>query len=1046
MSKKVVFVLVCLLIVFGITHHAKSQYFKPINFHKHSKIQRNAQPEHYCLAVDKYNQLFAGTANGINHFDGNKWEFLPVVNGSWVTALEFYNDTCYIGLNNDFGILEFTKNGEVEFKSLTDSIANNILHIINISKVKNKICFQTNDFLYVLNGENITKVRAFTSFQKGYQVNNRYYVRQRDLGLFEIKLNEVPQIEPVLKGELFEYYGIAEILEFNNKQLIITEDASVYDLNNLTNLPLYTLALPKTYGALITNNSELVCYSLSSGIAIKSLISENKKQDVNIESKRIFSIAEDKQGNIWTAGNQGISCINNTLPFEFFTKNNGLEGNVRKIGFSDDQIIAGTDQGIFIHKYKSENSFSKISHLAVNDFCITENGSYIATDDGIEKIEKNKLLSISDIGAKVIKYNRKNNLLFIGNSNGITAIELNKKTSYIAFEVPEIKNIESIEFDTSVNDKTSLIIGTYGNKKYNLYRLNIDIKTQNYESYPLDSVSNWNYCFSSPNGILVANKKGLFTIKNNAIQETNLLGITFKKPVYQLNYSDGNYFVSEDNLISHISDSVYNDSLFAYLDFGKINKLSQHNKKLWAACDEGLVSYNITSDYNNIKLTKPILKRIKLNDTLQIYPLWENNNNAIQTFPAKTADIEFELIAPFYIKQENIQYSYSLKGLNKDWSSWSSNPVVLFNNLKPGTYEFKFRVKNVFNTVSSTGTYAFEILKPWYLSTLAIIIWILAILVLIIYIVRAIIKYRLKQLTIQNEKLEQEVQLRTEKIRVQNIELKEQKDDIEKKNVALHEQKEEILKQKEEITSSITYAKRIQNAIVPSERLAECLLKDYFLLWKPHTIVSGDFWWLGEKNDYIVATAADCTGHGVPGAFMSMLGVSFLNEIVNQQSITESHEILNRLRKKVKVTLGQTEEESTSKDGMDIALLVIDPKNMKAQFSGAYNPLYLYRNGELIETKATRNPIGVYIKEKPFEQHVFDLEKGDTMYMFSDGFPDQFGGEKEKKYSSKRFKQLLLEIHTKPMAEQKEILNQEFENWRGDIEQIDDVIILGIRM
>lgn len=131
---------------------------------------------------------------------------------------------------------------------------------------------------------------------------------------------------------------------------------------------------------------------------------------------------------------------------------------------------------------------------------------------------------------------------------------------------------------------------------------------------------------------------------------------------------------------------------------------------------------------------------------------------------------------------------------------------------------------------------------------------------------------------------------------------------------------------------------------------------------------------------------------------------------------------------------------------INMALLVIDFKNMKAQFSGAYNPLYLYRNNELLETKATRNPIGVYIKEKPFEQTQIELQKGDVLYMFSDGFPDQFGGEKEKKYSTKRFKQLLVDIHTQPMADQKEFLNKEILDWRGEVEQIDDVIILGIRI
>ncbi len=267
-----------------------------------------------------------------------------------------------------------------------------------------------------------------------------------------------------------------------------------------------------------------------------------------------------------------------------------------------------------------------------------------------------------------------------------------------------------------------------------------------------------------------------------------------------------------------------------------------------------------------------------------------------------------------------------------------------------------------------------------------------------------------------------------------------------KDNILLEKQKNKIEKQNEEIKASIHYAQRIQRAIVPSEEKAQHLLKDYFLLWKPRDIVSGDFWWVGEKDGYVIATAADCTGHGVPGAFMSMLGVSFLNEIVNQQHIVQSDEILNHLREKVKETLGQTGEANTNKDGMDMGLMVIDFNNMKVQFSGAYNPLFLYRKGELMETKATRNPIAVHIKEKPFEQTVIDIQKGDTLYVFSDGFPDQFGGDKEKKYSTKRFKEYLGSIQKHPMETQKVMLDLEIEKWMENTSQVDDIIILGIKI
>jgi serine phosphatase RsbU (regulator of sigma subunit) len=266
-------------------------------------------------------------------------------------------------------------------------------------------------------------------------------------------------------------------------------------------------------------------------------------------------------------------------------------------------------------------------------------------------------------------------------------------------------------------------------------------------------------------------------------------------------------------------------------------------------------------------------------------------------------------------------------------------------------------------------------------------------------------------------------------------------------NVLLEIQKAEIEKQKEEITDSIKYAKRIQTAILPSNQLAQEILTEHFILFRPRDIVSGDYYWMNKVGNKVIIAAADCTGHGVPGAFMSMLGVSFLNEIVNKNNTWQAHLILNDLRREVKRTLGQTGKEGEAKDGMDIALCVIDFEEMKLQYAGAYNPLYLFRAGELIEIKADKMPIGIYVKEKEsFTNNELDLQKGDTFYIFSDGYADQFGGPTGGKFKSKPFKELLGKIQDKNMADQREILNKNIDDWRGDIDQVDDIIVLGIRV
>ncbi|MCK4663760.1 MAG: DUF4154 domain-containing protein [Bacteroidales bacterium] len=267
-------------------------------------------------------------------------------------------------------------------------------------------------------------------------------------------------------------------------------------------------------------------------------------------------------------------------------------------------------------------------------------------------------------------------------------------------------------------------------------------------------------------------------------------------------------------------------------------------------------------------------------------------------------------------------------------------------------------------------------------------------------------------------------------------------------NIILHEKNVEISRQKQEILDSINYASRIQAAVLPPEEfLTKILPENFFILNKPRDVVSGDYYWMALKDDKIVIAVADCTGHGVPGAFMSMLGISFMNEIIKKDDVINADEILNLLRDNVIKSLHQTGESGESKDGMDIALCVLDLDKNILQYSGAYNPLYLIRNKELLQFKADKMPIGIHIhKERPFTNHVIDIQKDDSIYIFSDGYVDQFGGEKNSKFKIKPFKQLLIDIQDKTMNEQKEILNKTIEKWKGSYDQIDDILVMGIKI
>ncbi|MFO7843174.1 MAG: SpoIIE family protein phosphatase [Bacteroidales bacterium] len=261
----------------------------------------------------------------------------------------------------------------------------------------------------------------------------------------------------------------------------------------------------------------------------------------------------------------------------------------------------------------------------------------------------------------------------------------------------------------------------------------------------------------------------------------------------------------------------------------------------------------------------------------------------------------------------------------------------------------------------------------------------------------------------------------------------------------LEEQYRFVTRQNMEIVESMNYARRIQNALLPSEDTIKKLVKEYFVLFKPKEIVSGDFYWVTHKKGKIMMAAADCTGHGIPGAFMSMLGIAFLNEIANTTKEPSPANMLNILREHVIHTLKQDEQKITTMDGLDIALCVIDTDKNEIQFSGANNPLYVVHNGELIEYPADKMPIGYAHAYHKFTNKTLKLVRGDTFYIFSDGYMDQFGGKKNKKFKPHRFKQLIKKIHDKPMNEQKEILYVTLEEWKGEQEQMDDIIIIGFR-
>jgi serine phosphatase RsbU (regulator of sigma subunit) len=301
------------------------------------------------------------------------------------------------------------------------------------------------------------------------------------------------------------------------------------------------------------------------------------------------------------------------------------------------------------------------------------------------------------------------------------------------------------------------------------------------------------------------------------------------------------------------------------------------------------------------------------------------------------------------------------------------------------------------------------------------------------------------------------------------VQLKSFETEMAEKNSFVKNHLEEIMAQNIEITESIIYARKIQKAILPPESVFEEHFKEFFIFFKPKQIVSGDFYWFAEKGNRIYVSVADCTGHGVPGAFMSLLGISFLNEIINKNDVIHANEILNLLRKHIIASLRQTGKAGGSKDGMDMSLCVIDKETSILEYAGAYNSVFVFRsqkreeeidaensnikietfeNETLIHLKPDRMPVGFDYRSEGhhFSNQLLKLYENDNIYMFSDGYADQFGGDNNKKFSISRLKNLLFDIQDEKMYMQSEILEEHLEHWQGKYNQIDDILLIGLKV
>ena len=745
-----------------------------------------------------------------------------------------------------------------------------------------------------------------------------------------------------------------------------------------------------------------------------------------LPENKIQSIKQDKDGKIWIASaGGGIAKIDFTRQkplINIYDEKSGFPSNFTTSiafgnNFNGNTWIATSNKGIIKldeKKYSVLRQKDDLIKDIVNTIMIDSKGIvWYGTANGISRFDGTNFENISaenmkmnNQGVNSIIEDKAGNIWF-GAMGGLARYSKGK----ILRTFDEVEGLFDINVNTIAEDQLGNIwIGTNEGRifKYNKNKPDSNAIEFIADENTLGSNSISSLLFYDANTLIAGGNKGFDRISLNKAGKIIA--------VKQYNASDG-FIGIECNNNSICKDNKGN------IWFGTVNGLTRYSP-LFEKTETILPNIQLTS----IQL---FFKDVNWANRADKVAKWNNIPEQL-VLPYNENHLTFHFSGISFINPEKIKYQYFLEGNDKEWSPISSTDFVTFSGISKGNYTFKVVAIDANGKASLPALFHFTINPPWYETKL----FYATCLTLIIIVVYSFIKYREKKLLLEKALLEKTVKERTHEIELQ---------------------KKEIGEKNQEITDSINSAQLIQLSILPNRNEVKKYLPNSFILYKPKDIVSGDFYWfkkgMEKAKQKIFIAAADCTGHGVPGAFMSTIGVEKLNDAV--KNYDEPGEILSFVNLNLKNSLRQSQEENNNEPatnhGMDIALLRFDfsTENAELLYSGANRPLWLCKKNavEIEEIKANKKAIGGHTDDDQiFDTHLLHLTTGDTIYVCSDGFADQFGGTEDKKLQTKKFKEILMQIQSQTMEEQHLFLDNYIDNWKGKTEQTDDILVIGIRV
>ncbi|NVO09627.1 MAG: SpoIIE family protein phosphatase [Bacteroidales bacterium] len=1082
----------------------------PIHNFNHREYKGNLQ--NWAIVQDFRGLIYVANNDGVLEYDGSDWRHISI-NEATTRCLDIDTEgRIWVGGQDEFGYLAADSTGSMKYYSLIGKLPPYCLPLGFVRQVfatKDGVFFSSNQYLVRVKEDDIKVWKPKTFFHRAYFASGIFFVNQPEYGLTYLRndsLKLAPQTSEISKNMIYL------LLPYNNHKFLIGTQSKGFYTYNINALRADTTVQNDSiickfrtsddtffkeglvYNGISLSNSTFVVNTARKGVVLmdkKGEIFRRINQSSGLQDEAVWGLFLDNQENLWMALNNGISYTSINSQLTNWNDDWGLRGTLLSIARYKDILYLSTNIGIFRlinNEFQEVKGVTKFSYCLLNVKSSNNRTHLIAgTAEGIYQVEGNTATKIENEKYTAYKLYQSKifpNIVYAGLINGVGVLMYKNDKWIFLGKIEDTKNpvYSLIEDQNGFLWYTERYKGIHMCNVVNPYQL-VSEHLKFYNQLPFSPKYDVISISLIDGSLKVSTEKGLcrFDYTKDCFVPDPSLGMEFTEgstgikilnqdakgnlwfEVYRkdpdrwieraIKHSDNTYR-REPSQFRAISDMVFN-SVFS--EDGDIN---------WIASSEGLYRFDGNTRVDKQSIIKTQIRKVIANQSKLIFngalsspnnssifrsTNFSQTNNTVEKFQSNENSIIFYFSSPFFGQTQSMKYSYILEGYDKRWSEWSTDQKKEYTNLPFGNFKFIVKARNIFDSESPIASYSFSIKRPWYKTAFSYSLF----LIILISIIWLYVTVKTKLLKRANIRLQALVVERTKEILEYHNEIVEKNEELMQQKEEMQVQRDELHEQNRQTTASLEYAKTIQQAILPDLSILKDRI-EHFIIYKPKDVVSGDFYWISripsktKHSEKIIIAVVDCTGHGVPGAFMSMIGSRILSEIVNEHKIHSPAEILTELNYSVNQALRQ--DVSDSFDGMDACLCLIEPKLSNQYiitFAGANRMLYYYQKGtHKIQTlKGNRKTIGGIMPDvdQEFVNNRIYLSPGDIIFLNTDGIVDQ-NDEGRKKYKASGFHASILAHIDKPMNEMGMEIIKMFEEFKGNTFQRDDITVLGLRL